>query len=489
MKGKLWILIFLVVLPFMVFPGENPMERASLAPLPSYQWEMSTPGEQGIHSGVITHAFNEAEKLPFIHTLLVVRNGYLVGERYFHFYDQNDANNVFSVSKSFLSALIGIALRENYLQSLDQKMMDFFPEYINPGMDPRKFDITIRQLLTMKTGYDNSVEDYGVTWRLWINSSDWLRYAIELPLRDNPGERFAYITPGTHILAGILAKATGMSALEFAETYLFHPLGISIMDWERDPQGYYIGGMRMHFNARDMARFGYLYLSEGLVDNQQVIPGEWVTDSFTDYVNQNWTWGVVSEGGYGYLWWLYTINGIKAYCAVGYGGQYIILVPSLNMIVVTTSDGQVDAQTASRQGDTILQFAAHHILTPAKAVLDTPPYFPIEITARKVENRSLLQREYINVLTWQTNPNNRNVNISRYRIYQVLTNQRIFLAELDAGTFEYMERNVEEDRLYTYGLTSVTDDNKESLPIVVTVQYAASTSQYVREPGIGGGEK
>ncbi|UCH96782.1 MAG: serine hydrolase [Candidatus Aminicenantes bacterium] len=477
MKRKLWILILLLVLPFMVFSSESSFESDFLVPFTSYPWEVSTPEEQGIHSGVLAHACNEAEKMPFLHSLLVIRNQYLIGERYFHFYDQNDANNVFSVSKSFLSALVGIALRENYLQSLDQKMLDFFPEYITPGMDPRKFDITIRHLLTMKTGYDNSVEDYGSNWRQWINSSDWLKYAIQLPLRDNPGERFAYITPGTHILSGILAKATGMSALEFAETYLFHPLGISIMNWERDPQGYYIGGMRMYFTARDMARFGYLYLNGGFVDNQQIIPGEWVTDSFTDSVHQNWTWAEVTEGGYGYLWWLYTINGIRTYCAVGYGGQYIILVPLLNMIVVTTSDGQVNAQAASRQGETIRQFIAHYILAPTKAVLDAPPYFPVSVTAKKVENRSLLQREYINVLSWQPNPNNSNVNISRYRVYQVLTNQRLFLAEVDAGTFDYMERKVDEDRLYTYGITSVTDDNKESLPIVVTVQYTTSTSQ------------
>ncbi|MFX0094943.1 MAG: serine hydrolase, partial [Candidatus Hodarchaeota archaeon] len=129
-------------------------DRKSQPSLPStlfkpYEWNFSTPEEQGFDSNLLIEALQEAESMPFLYSFLTIRNGSLIVERYYQGYDKNDPHNIASAAKSFLSALVGIALREHYLENLDQKMLDFFPEYLTPDLDPRKYNITLRHLLTM----------------------------------------------------------------------------------------------------------------------------------------------------------------------------------------------------------------------------------------------------------------------------------------------------------------------------------------------------
>jgi CubicO group peptidase (beta-lactamase class C family) len=327
-----------------------------------YTWEKSSASEQGLNEAGLIDAENQANQSGFVNSMLIVRNGYLVWECYFNGQDQSDAHNVMSVSKSFISALVGLALREGYLDSLDQKMMDFFPEYARSSMDPRKFQITIRHLLSMRAGFNNSIEDYDVNWNRWINSPDWLQYVINLELLYNPGTRFAYITAETHLLSAILAKATGMSTLEFAKKYLFNPMGIRIRGWDRDPMGYYTGGMGMYFNARDLARFGYLYLQDGRLEGRQIIPADWVDQSLRRYSQGSSNWGALENIGYGYLWWLGRINGQGCFIALGYAGQYIIVFPSLNLIVVATSQHNFYPDTADEHERHILDICSDYIL-------------------------------------------------------------------------------------------------------------------------------
>jgi len=327
-----------------------------------YTWEKSSAAEQDLNEAGLSDAENQANQSGFVNSLLVVRNGYLVKESYFNGYDKSDAYNVMSVSKSFISALVGLALREGFLDSLDQRMMDFFPEYARSSMDPRTYQITIRHLLSMRAGFDNSIEDYGVNWNRWITSPDWIRHAVNLELLHNPGTRFAYITAETHLLSAILTKATGMSTLDFAKAYLFRPMGIRIRGWDQDPQGYYTGGMGMYFNARDLARFGYLYLQNGLLEGQQIIPAEWVEVSLRRYSMGSGSWGALDNIGYGYLWWLGSINGHSCFIALGYAGQYVIVFRSLNLIVVATSHPNFYPDVADAHERYILDICSDHIL-------------------------------------------------------------------------------------------------------------------------------
>ncbi len=328
-----------------------------------FEWDISSPEEQGLSSTILMDVFQEAEQMSFLYSLLVLRQGSLVVEHYFNGAGKNVATHIHSASKSFTSALIGIAFRENIFHSLDQKLLDFFPEYDTPDLDPRKQNITIGHLLTMRAGFN--FNDSTSDWEQVMNSPNYVQYFINLPLIYDPGERWHYSTPQTDLLAAILAKASNMTAREFAEQYLFQPLQISIGDWHQDPQGYYTGGRAMFFVPRNMARLGQLYLNNGSIDGEQIIPASWIEESLQDY-SDGGIYPRYGEGlGYGYQWWLETIEGYKTFYAWGHGGQYVINIPALDMIIVTTASGTIYGLYPNQLG--LIRGLVYQILT---AVLD-----------------------------------------------------------------------------------------------------------------------
>jgi CubicO group peptidase (beta-lactamase class C family) len=328
-----------------------------------FTWNSSTPEAQKMRSQVLDSAFVQAQQLGFVDGLLVIRNGFIVGEKYYNGHHVWTPHNVMSVSKSFLSALTGLALQQGYLMSLDAKMLDYFPEYIYPGMDNRKHAITIRHLLTMHMGIANEADNnYGIYWGIY-NSNNWIKTTIEYPLKYAPGERMSYNTFQTHLLSAIITKATGKSTLEFARQNLFNPMGITVDAWEKDPQGYYFGGNSMHFVPREMAVLGYLYLNEGVLNNVRIVPREWVHLTTTAFTNwQNRKWGAFTDYNYGYLWWLGKINNDRLFMAYGYGGQFVVNFPDLNLIVVSTAKNQVDPDTSTIQEWAIFDIISKHIL-------------------------------------------------------------------------------------------------------------------------------
>ena len=204
-------------------------------------WPVSTPELQGIDSEMLAAAFEEGQNAQFVDGILIIKNGYLVAETYYNGYDANRAHNVKSVSKSFLSALTGIALREGYLENLNQKMLDFFPEYQQYVTDIKKEEITIRHLLMMRAGIDDERNNYSHLY----SSPDWIKATLEFPFLYDPGSIFAYNTFQTHLLSAIITKTSGMSTLAFGQKFLFGPLNINIDQWQQDPQGYYFGGNNM----------------------------------------------------------------------------------------------------------------------------------------------------------------------------------------------------------------------------------------------------
>jgi len=330
----------------------------------STEWRTSEPEPQGLDAVTLQGACQAAEELGYVNSLLVVRNGYLVLERYYHGHDQYDPHPVQSVSKSFLSSLTGIALRESHLDSLDQRIIEFFPEVDTLDLDERKRTITIRHLLTMQAGFDH---DHNVFSEVY-NSANWVLATWNLPLISNPGEGFAYNTFEPHLLSVILTRATAMSSYEFACSVLFEPLGIQCLGWEQDPQGYYFGGTGMWFTPRDMAKLGYLYLRQGSLGGQ-IVPEEWVAESLEDHSGMGyWEWGAVKKLGYGFLWWLGQIDGYEIFTALGHGGQFILCIPELEMIVVTACSSDVDSETADVQERAVLSIIAQHILP---AVIDS----------------------------------------------------------------------------------------------------------------------
>ncbi|MGD9347964.1 MAG: serine hydrolase, partial [Candidatus Aminicenantes bacterium] len=304
----------------------------------------------------------------------------------------------------------------------------------------------------------------------WYESPDMMKFAIEVPLATDIDQTFAYSSHSSHILSGILTKATGMSTYEFAKRYLFDPLGVSVKRWDQDSLGYYFGFGWLWFSPRDMARFGYLYLNKGMVNGLQIVPAEWVEDSIQTYSEDaSWFKKHFENFGYGYQWWTARAGGYDVCFALGHGGQIIVNVPELDMVVVTTANWEVSGQVSGIQINAALNLIANFILSPIRGHLGHAPYYPLEVSVRKVENRGLFTQETINDINWLPNPRNAGENITKYRIYWLIDEYRSLLAEVDANTFEYWHRKVHEDTSYIYAISAVTSDDRESAPLFVSV--------------------
>jgi hypothetical protein len=297
----------------------------------------------------------------------------------------------------------------------------------------------------------------------YLASSDWVRYALNLPLRYNPGEAFLYSSVQTNLLSAILTKATGLSTRAFAEKHVYGPLGISFPQWYQDPQGYYLGAHAMYISPRDMARFGLLYLQNGRIDARQIVPAAWVEESWRCTGHSGWDWGPVQNEGYGYQWWMGTLGGYEIVFAAGKGGQFIITVPDLEMVIVTTADGDAWAGSGAQNQD-ILRLVDRYVLQPVRSWLGSPPYAPSGLNVRKVTNRGLVIREYINIVRWEPNVRNPASDIVKYKIYEIRGESRIFRGEVPAGTCEFLHRSVDRTETYYYAVCSITADGRESIP-------------------------
>ena len=353
---KIFKLLFLIAFLFLSSCSEGPTGPGFL----SYNWQTSTPEEQGMDSGLLEEAFGQGDSRGFVDCILVIRNGYIVAEQYYNGFGKDVPHNVKSVSKSFLSAMTGIALRDGHLANLNLKMLDFFTEYLYPTIDPRKFNITIRNLLMMRAGIDHERNNYSQIY----NSSNWIKTTIEFPLLYDPGSTFSYNTFQTHLLSAIITIASGINTREFAENNLLEKLNIELGNWQQGPQGYYFGGNNMYLKPRDMAKLGFLYMKLGRMFGEQIVPADWVEESLTNYTNFSGTnnWGDLHNVNYGYLWWLGEINNHKVFLAIGYGGQFVINFPDLNMIVVTTADSNLGWGTADEHERSILSIVADYIV-------------------------------------------------------------------------------------------------------------------------------
>jgi CubicO group peptidase (beta-lactamase class C family) len=341
-RGYIALLITVaIVVPSMLVgcgPSATDLEAIEYTPLPRDDWEVSTPEAQGLGTMLVAEMYYDAAKLETIYGLLVVKNSHLVAEGYFNEGSIDELSKRASVTKSYTSALVGIALDEGCLSSLDQKMIDFFPDVAGQIADPRKWQITIRDMLQMRAGYPWEETDPALWEAVW--SGEYLSDIANIPLTANPGTRFQYSNLTAHWLGIIVARACGTDLKSFGEEHLFSPLGVHVGDdWNRDLDGYYIGGGDIQFTARDMARFGLLYLNEGEYEGNRIISADWVRDSLQTYSEHAWdNIGRFHNIGYGYFWWSATAGEHHVNFAWGHGGNLIVLVHDLDMVVVVTAD-------------------------------------------------------------------------------------------------------------------------------------------------------
>jgi CubicO group peptidase (beta-lactamase class C family) len=326
----------LFILPVLItLPGPagaaGPEDTAAGAP-----WPACTPEEVGMSSGALADMLEKIQQEDLqVHSIVIVKDDRLVLDAYVHPYGRDTLHNVKSVSKSIISALVGIALREGLIGSLDETVHSYLPEYITDDMDRRKQEINLRHLLTMTSGLD--LDENGPISSRIFGTLDWLKATYQRPMRDDPGTRFLYSTPLTHTMSVILSRQSGMSLHEFADIYLLGPLGFGEVEWRTGPQGYNFGGAELFLRPLDMARFGYLFLKGGVWEGSRVVPADWVVESTTDKVA-----GLEDALPYGYWWWL---GSGGWYYASGWGGQSIGINPDLGFVIATTS---ADPEVARR---------------------------------------------------------------------------------------------------------------------------------------------
>jgi CubicO group peptidase (beta-lactamase class C family) len=330
-------------------PSSAELEAVDYTPLPGDNWEVSTPEEQGLDPMLLAELYHNAAESETLYGLLVIKNGYLIAEGYFNKGSIKQLSARQSVTKSYVSSLVGIALDQGCLSSVDQRMIEFFPELAGRIDDPRKKQITIRVLLKMRGGYPDEEHTPPFLDTLYFsNNWHWVPHVVDFPLVSDPGTEFNYSNLTAHILGIIVARACGSDLKPFAQEHLFSPINADLGDWSVDADGYNFGSNEIYVTARDMAKFGLLYLNGGKYDGKQVVSTNWVDESLQRYSEgidiSGWIPGITSrygyfrDLGYGYQWWSARVGDQHFYYALGHGGSLIIILDKLDMVIVTTAD-------------------------------------------------------------------------------------------------------------------------------------------------------
>jgi CubicO group peptidase (beta-lactamase class C family) len=336
-------------------PSAEDLEAVDYTPLSRGDWAVSTPTEQGLDPMLVAELYRNASELETIYSLLVLKNGYLIAEDYFNEGSVDQKDRLQSVTKSYTSALVGIALDHGCLSSVEQKMLDFFPEVAGQITDPRKAQITLQQMLQMRAGYPWE-ETHAALWE-GLLSGHYPPLVEEFPLTADPDTEFQYSNLTSNWLGIIVDRACGANLKSYAEEHLFSPMDVESGEWGTDWDGHNNGCGDLHLRARDMAKFGQLYLDDGEYEGNQILPADWVHDSLRTYSQDAWdNIGRFHDIGYGYHWWSATAGDYRVNFAWGHGGQLIVLVDELDLVVVTTADPfylQHDGQSWKHEKATI----------------------------------------------------------------------------------------------------------------------------------------
>jgi len=325
-------------------------------------WDTASLTSVGMNATYLIKLMNDLSEVSDhrIHSLLIIRDGKLVFEEYFPGdkfnlaqptgetgFDRDDTHNLCSVTQSFTSALIGIAIDNGFIQSVDQKVFNFFPEYSDLLISaPAKNSLTLKHLLTMTSGIDwddesTSYFDPQNDMYQLFSSNDPIHFILSKDIVKTPGTVFEYSNCNTNVLGEIIHKATEFRLDEFSAYYLFNKLGITEFEWQMISSDVVFCSGDLRLRPRDMAKFGYLFLNGGMWKNERVISQEWIDTSTQKYIDpNNYTADFWWADGYGYQWWVwekvYDVE-YHAYLAAGWGGQWIIMSPLMNTVIVSTA--------------------------------------------------------------------------------------------------------------------------------------------------------
>jgi CubicO group peptidase (beta-lactamase class C family) len=300
-----------------------------LARFPGKTWETISGADAGMSEPQLVAAGDyAAANMPDITGIVVVRYNGLVYERYFgDRYRQDDPINIRSITKCVTGTLVGMAIGDGLL-ALDSPLGDLIPHLMPSSADPRTPFITIEQILTMTSGW---AWDIHSDWQTLTAADNWTQLTLSLPVAYDPGTFYAYNTGGSHLLGVITQHLVGEDLARFADRRLWTPLRIDRPTWMRSPEGIVSGGAGVELTPRDLARFGLLSLRNGQWGDQSLIAEDWFPEATRFHIQGDTT----GYAGYGYQWWVIDYdNGFHAWFGLGFGSNYLYVVPALDLIVV-----------------------------------------------------------------------------------------------------------------------------------------------------------
>ncbi len=348
------------------------------APWPTEGWAAASYERQGLDSVPLTALRDSirADAFGNVDRIVVVRNGYLVmderfprdyreisrGKRgplgcgvdacenstelhqfnYLHpdfhpYYQGSDVHSLQSVTKSVAATLIGVAITRGEISGVEAPLLSFFERYDLSGVDPRLRVATLADLLTMRSGIewhetDRPLDETNTTWQLEY-ADDWIQFTLDQPMDAAPGEKWAYNSGGSHLMSGIIRAATGEYIDAFAEQHLFGPLGIDEYHWKKTPRGYPDTEGGLYLEAEQLAKIGYLYLRDGMWNGERLLPEGWVADATARHVDRVG----IADWGYGYQWWRLDTQGTVIWAGLGFGGQFLLVLPAYDVVGVINS--------------------------------------------------------------------------------------------------------------------------------------------------------
>jgi CubicO group peptidase (beta-lactamase class C family) len=313
----------------IAFGGRGSVGAQELARLPGAEWEPVAPADVGLSEAQLNAAGDyAAANMQDITSILVVRFNGLAYERYFgDSYGMDDPVNIRSITKCVTGTLVGMAIDDGLL-SLDTAIGDVIPELIPDGADPLTASITIENLLTMSSGW---AWDIHSDWDTLTSAENWTELTLSLPVVYEPGTFYAYNTGGSHLLGVITQHVVGEKLEQFVDRRLWTPLHINRPAWRRSPEGVVSGGSGLELTPRDLARFGLLSLRTGQWDGEWLVSEDWFPEATRFHIQGDST----GYAGYGYQWWVIDDgNGFHAWFGLGFGSNYLYVVPAFDLVIV-----------------------------------------------------------------------------------------------------------------------------------------------------------
>ena len=326
-------------------------------PIANAGWDTSTAAAEALDAARLQQAFNAAADLSPLYALLVVRNGKLVGEAYYHNQQRDNLQHLRSVTKTITMLMLGKAIEQGFIQSVNQPLSDFFAaEYQNLLSD--KGDITIAHLLDMSSGIEWD-ESTAQGYNDWVQAADPIAYVLQRSVNTTPGSAFNYNSGTSHLLSYIISAATGQTLEAYTLQQLFIPLGISRYEWETLPDNLTNGAAGLTLSARDLAKIGLLLQQQGQWQGQQLVSASWIMQAATVSQAFNDSLGGLTLRGYGRQWWLGQTAQADFQLAWGYGGQFVMTLPEHNLTLVLYQNYR---NTQAGQSDRAMQLIRQHIL-------------------------------------------------------------------------------------------------------------------------------